>query len=206
MNELKIIFVGIIEENHHTMNTLKGLLTSFDYVFLYSNAKNNIFYLYKNETIIVVNKMKANELQFFEEYGIEFNFLIVNNIDFKSDGKTLFRNQFKKCQYYIINSDGNNLSMLTKELLDGIVITYGFNSKATMTISSNVIEQNMEASLCLQRDILTLSGERIVPFEFIVEIGSHDKDYIYSVLAVSIFTLLLGENIHFKNNLKIELQ
>ncbi|MDR7870406.1 MAG: hypothetical protein RIN55_06090 [Tissierellaceae bacterium] len=204
MNNKNTIFIGIIEEKQYTINLLKKLLMIFNYQLDYSNTKNNIFLLNKNEINLVLITMKTSEIEFFQNFGIEFHFLVVNIFDYEFNKKEIFKYQFKDCNYYIINSDEDNLSsILPLDPLNGIVITYGFNSKATMTISSYIIEQVMEASLCLQRDIVTLYGERISPFEFIIEINSKNKDHIYSVLAVSILAILLGEKLQFKNNLKI---
>lgn len=203
MNKKKAIFIGIIDEKQYTMDLLKQQLMAFNYNLIYSNAKNNLMFLNKDDDIFVISNIGPDEVDYLEDFGIEFDFMIINIIDSKLNEKVRFTHQFKECDYYIINSDEDNLSILTLEPLDGIVITYGFNSKATMTLSSYSVDQDMEASLCLQRDILTLSGNRIVPFEFIVEINSKNKDYIYSVLASSILALLLGEEIQYKNNLKI---
>ena len=203
MGNKNTIFIGIIEEKQYTINLLKELLITFDYQLIYSNTKNNIIFYSKDSTILVVTSMKLDEIEAFASYGVDFNLLIVNTIDYEFNKKDIFKYQFTKCDYYIINSDGDNLSNLPLASLNGIVITYGFNSKATMTISSYMIEQAAEASLCLQRDILTLSGERVVPFEFILGINSKNKDHIYSVLSASILILLLDEKIQFKNNIKI---
>lgn len=203
MNNKNTIFIGIIEEKLYTIDLLKELLSNFEYQLIYANAKNNIVFLSKNELILVIFTIKPEEIEAFVNFGVQLNFLIVNIINYGLNNNGMFKYQFKDCDYYIINSDENNLSNLPLDPLDGIIITYGFNSKATMTISSYIIDQSMEASLCLQRDIITLSGDRLVPFEFIVEINSKNKDHIYSVMSVSILALVLDEKIQLKNNLKI---
>ena len=202
MNNKNTIFVGIIEREQPTIDLLKSLLITFDYQLSYCNTKENIMILNKDRINLVVISMKPDEVEVFQRIGVEFNFLIINIIN-QSKKENFLQNHFRQCDYYIINSDEDHISILSLESLDGLVITYGFNSKATMTISSYIIEQTTEASLCLQREIVTLSGERAVSFEFIVEINSKNKDHIYSVLASSILVLLLGEKIQFKNTLRI---
>lgn len=203
VNNKNIIFVGIIEERQSTVDFIKRLLITFDYQIKYTNSKGNIAILSNDRIDLVAISMNPKEVEGLDNFGLEFDFLIINIMDSTFHKDSLLKHQFRYCHHYIINTDGDNLNLLSLESLDGIVITYGFNSKATMTLSSYNIDQVMEASLCLQREIITLSGNRVSSFEFILEIDSKNKDDIYSVLAASIFSLVLDEKIQFKNNLKI---
>lgn len=202
MDKKKSIFIGIIEENKYTLGLLKSLLGSLGYLVTYSNEKGNVIILNKDKRDLIVITMDPIEISLLKEFGLEFNFLIINMMDYKFHKDSFVDYQFTKCDYYIINSDEDNLKILGLEPLDGIVITYGFNSKATMTISSYIIEETMEASLCLQREIISLDGERVVSSEFIAQIDSKNKDHIYSIMATSILALILGEEIQFNNVLK----
>ena len=203
VNNKNIIFVGIIEERQSTVDFIKKLLTTFDYEMNYANSKGNIVILNNDRINLVAISMSPDEVEELDRFGLEFDFLIINIMDSVFHKDSLLKHQFRDCHYYIINTDGDNLNLLSLESLDGIVITYGFNSKATMTISSHNIDLIMEASLCLQREIITLSGDRVSPFEFVLEIDSKNKDDIYSVLATSILSLVLDDKIQIKNNLKI---
>lgn len=202
MGKKNLIFIGIIEERPYTIDILKEMLKTFDYELIYSNTKNNVVFLYKENTIMIMISMKVRELEIFINYDIDFKFLIVNivNPNFSED---IFQYQFTHCDYYIVNSDRYILNNLSLDTLEGIFITYGFNKKATMTISSYVIEQIIEANLCLQRYIVSMPGDRIVPFEFIIAINSRNKDYIYSIMAASILVIILGEKIQYKSSLRI---
>ncbi len=203
LNNKKIIFVGIIEESMSTINCIKKMLINFEYQLNYSNSMGNIMILNKDNINLIVTSMKPMEAAEVESFGVEFDFLIINIIDSKLVKDAFLKTIFKHCDYYIINTDEDNLNILSIESLNGIIITYGFNSKTTMTISSYIIEQNMEASLCLQREIITLFGDRIDSFEFIVEINSANKDHVYSVLAASILCLVIGEKIQLDKTIII---
>ena len=203
MNNKKIIFVGIIEDRLSTVDFIKGLLITFEYQLIYSNATGNIMILSNDNINLIVISMKTVETAEIDSFGLEFDFLIINIIDSKFQKDTFLKTKFINCDYYIINTDEDNLNLLSLESLDGIIITYGFNSKATMTISSHIIDQTMEASLCLQREIITLSGDRVDSFEFIMEINSKNKDHIYSVLAASVLSLVIGEKIQLEKTIKI---
>lgn len=203
VNDKKIIFVGIIEENMSTINCIKELLINLKYQLNYSNSIGNLIILSNDNINLIVISMKPMEAAEIDSFGIQFDFLIINIIDSKLVKDTFLKTKFQNCDYYIINTDEDNLSILSIGSLDGIVITYGFNSKATMTISSYIIEQSIEVSLCLQREIVTLSGDRISSFEFIVEINSTNKDHVYSVLAASILSIVIGEKIQLEKTIRI---
>ena len=92
-----------------------------------------------------------------------------------------------------------------------IAINYGFNNKASLTISNYNIDENIEANLCLQRDIMPFYDEKIEPFEFVLEINLSDEKIIYPVLAAATLNLIIGNSIlnrkPFKNvsiNIKAE--
>jgi hypothetical protein len=198
-----ILLVGIIEKETYTIDIIRILLNSFDYLLSYTNERGNIIILSKGTRDLIVISMAPREAKDFKEIGLDFNFLVVNIIgkDFKTED--LLECEFRDCDYYILNSDEDNISFLAPDNLEGIVITYGFNSKATMTISSFSMEQGIEASLCLQREIVSLNGERVMSSEFIIEIDFKKKDYIYSALAAFILAMILGEDIQSKKTLQI---
>ena len=203
MDKRDILLVGIIEKEPYTIDIIRILLNSFDYLLSYTNERGNIIILSKGTRDLIVISMAPREAKDFKEIGLDFNFLVVNIIgkDFKTED--LLECEFRDCDYYIFNSDEDNISFLAPDNLEGIVITYGFNSKATMTISSFSMEQGIEASLCLQREIVSLNGERVMSSEFIIEIDFKKKDYIYSALAAFILAMILGEDIQSKKTLQI---
>ncbi|HBX48794.1 MAG TPA: UDP-N-acetylmuramyl peptide synthase, partial [Clostridiaceae bacterium] len=59
-------------------------------------------------------------------------------------------------------------------------ITYGLNSKSTVTASSIDDTDKLQFSYCLQRGIYTISNEIIKPFEKpFIESGSSDEILYY---------------------------
>lgn len=113
--------------------------------------------------------MQESSVLFIKEKSIEN----IKNIKFET---VIITREFKKvdllkkilqnCTYVIINSDiQNNLSLL--ENINATIITYGFNSKATITASSVNEEEIM---ICLQRTIENKNKEKIEPQEIKMEI------------------------------------
>ena len=93
-----------------------------------------------------------------------------------------------KSKYLILNGD------IKIKILEEIkvqkpikVITFGFNSKATITISSIKEEKII---VCLQRDIEKVDGNIIETQEKEIKIGKENCKKIYNKLAVFIIEQL----------------
>ena len=89
-----------------------------------------------------------------------------------------------KTKYLIINCD-IEIDMLKKIKLENPIktITYGFNSKATITISSVKDEKIL---VCLQRDIQKVDGKIIEAQEKIIYLNDSKSNKIYNELVVFI--------------------
>lgn len=84
----------------------------------------------------------------------------------------------------LVNTD-DTAAISTLQQQKAYVITYGFNSKATLTASS--VNEN-QMVLCLQRSIVDLDGREIEPQEFSVSLlGKYEPEIV--MLAVAIFIL-----------------
>lgn len=73
----------------------------------------------------------------------------------------ILKTMLKDTKYLIVNSDiESNLNILDN--LELTVITYGFNSKATITASSVTDDEML---ICVQRNIIDIKGKEIEPQE-----------------------------------------
>jgi len=98
----------------------------------------------------------------------------------------------------IVNIDYGDLV----HFLEGMkrqVVTYGFNSKASMTASSigDSISKN-DFLCCLQRTISTKNGTLVEPQEYRLSIERGNFD-AYSVLAASTFAIINGMDLNLIN-------
>ncbi len=203
MDIKSIFFVGIIEENE-----MRNILKITEELFLLSNYK----IIYKNKTNDVVGFSNGNNIfVIFDLISPNINEININGFyfdivvhSFTNVNESLLNNVvFNSCRICIINSDEDNWMSFVKGLNNSIVITYGFNSKSTLTISSHNIDQHIEANLYLQREITPLCGERIEPFEFSLDVYSNQKEYIYPVLAASTLNLVIGDGLLAKKSEEI---
>ena len=133
-------------------------------------------------------KLRESNVLFIKEKSIEN----IKNIKFET---IIILKQFKKQEilkkilenatYVIINSDiVENLNLL--ENIKATIITYGFNSKATITASSVGEEEIM---LCIQRTFKNKNGENIEEQEINILINENTN----CTMAVAALLLIYGK-------------
>lgn len=105
------------------------------------------------DKVILIHKDNINNMR-----NIKFEtILILNNNDEIFQKNEILKFIVSNTKYIIINSDmKNNLNLLNN--LNVNVITYGFNSKASITASSVTDE---EIILCIQRKLKIINGKII---------------------------------------------
>ena len=123
--------------------------------------------------------------------NIRFDTIIINE---NAEWIEIIKNNLIKTKYIILNSDLKiNLNFFKDVNLR--VITYGFNSKATITISSNT-EDSIQ--ICVQRNILN-KKHNIEQQE--ISLVKEDEVDIYDVMLL--IAILLIHNKEIINSLKL---
>lgn len=154
--------------------------------------------------ILTEHKNEVYLKKSLEEQGLETIFFLnektidnVRNIKFETfllgkrveEKQEIIRGIAQKASYFILNTDiKENLSILDN--LDLMLITYGYNQKATVTASS--VEEN-KMLICLQRNITNVYSHEIEPQEIILENYKESEDYAAMELA-SLLLLYKNEN------------
>lgn len=138
----------------------------------------------------ILEKLKLNEssVLFIKEKSIEN----IKNIQFETiilarefKRVEMLKKLLEKATYLIINSDlENNLNLIEK--LKATVVTYGFNTKATITASS-VSEDEM--MLCIQRNFQNKNKKKIEPQEIKVPICEN----VNCTMAETILLIIYGK-------------
>lgn len=143
----------------------------------------------KNKTVII---LKEDSIENFK--NIKFETIIIMSNDkttilnkSKLDEENFIKRIIDNAKYLVVNADEEiNLNLLQET--NGKVITYGFNSKSTITASS-VKEDSI--LLCVQRNIENLEGNNIELQEFnINKLNSKTPTNIVMGLATAL--LLYG--------------
>ncbi len=163
--------------------------------------------LSKAGTDVLVLKIKPSDVENAIPASIHFDVMIYND---KADDlkemdidcyKNLIRQMFSRLDEKgtaILNVDYNELI----QFLEGMkrhVVSYGFNSKASITASSTGDSMTDNVFLCcLQRTISARNGKLIEPQEYRINMGNNGFD-AYDILAATTFAVLNGVNINTPN-------
>ena len=114
--------------------------------------------------------------------------VICENIEKLLNNSKYLEEIIKKADYIIINSDIKENMDVFKNV-DTNIITFGFNEKSTITVSSVKKEKTM---VCIQRKINGVYNI-IEEQEFDLEIEKNNINKIYNVLAIYTILAIYGE-------------
>lgn len=163
-------FIGIVAKENDSNFIKKEIL---------KNQRLNKF------EIININSKSIENIK-----NIKFDVLVINEPieDILKSSKYL-ENIINKVNYIIVNSDIKNNLLFLKNLKANI-ITYGFNAKATITVSSIKEENTM---LCIQRNIETVDGKVIEEQETNIKINKNNLKKLYNVIIIFTIFRIYGE-------------
>lgn len=112
-----------------------------------------------------------------------------NEEDVKYNNSILLK-KLKAKSITIINAD-NEKDIKQIEGIKTCIITYGFNTKATIT-SSSIDDNSNSISICQQRALKTLKSKLVEPQEFILNIKKYNTQNIYNALVIASLCLIFG--------------
>lgn len=130
--------------------------------------------------IIEITKESIKNLK-----NIKFEEIIVlENINLKEEEYRYMNELISKTEYLILNED-IEIDILKKIEIEKPIklITFGFNSKSTITVSSIRDEKII---VCIQRDIEKLNGEIIEKQEKEMRVNDENSKKVYKNLSVFI--------------------
>lgn len=153
----------------------------------------------KNESYIeeiLSKKLKGRTVLIFTKENIENlknitfeTILILSNNEEVLCKREIVKNFIKKASYLVINSDEEiNLDLL--ENIDLSIITVGFNSKSSITVSSVRDEGIL---LCVQRNMKLITGNKIEPQEISIR-KVEQKLPTNIMMGIATILLLYGIN------------
>ena len=131
------------------------------------------------KNIVIITKHTIENIK-----NVKFDIIII--FDQIEDGDIL-KKVLDSSKYLIINTDFKENVKLLNMAEDQYVITFGFNSRETITIISN---ENDEIILDLQREIENLNKEKIESQEIKLE-NNFNKNRIYEEISMKILTFLV---------------
>lgn len=181
----------------------KNILLTTDSNIINSSIEECLYCRNKNEIQWMVMEVSSEGLKENKVNEIEFDTAIFTNIsndhldyhksfeDYFSSKKSLFQG-LKKNTRAIINGDDPWSLKLLEGKKDIYVITYGLNSKSTITASSIDIGEKIRFNYCIQRSLDTYQKNKIEVQEFPIEMNLLGYHNIYNALA-AITTAIIYE-------------
>lgn len=148
------------------------------FIGIITNQKNERYV--KNE-LSQENILFINDKTIANMKNIKFDAIVIDN---KINNRNNLRKILSNTKYVILNSD-IEIDLEVIKGLDTTIITYGFNSKSTFTVSS-LTENNI--IICLQRIIFNKKGYMIEPQEYQIENQINIEKY--TLIAISILDIL----------------
>ncbi len=165
-----------------------------------TRIKEYIRELKKNNVDLLLLKTELADIDRFLSDEMQFDILIYtdkteNNMDLE---KTDYTNKLERVfslmaekSVAIVNVDDGELIRLLQGMKHRF-ITYGFNTKASVTTSSIGDSMSKEGFICcLQRSIPTRGGEIIEPQEYKLNLDAGEFDS-HNVLAAASFAIVNG--------------
>lgn len=186
------LYIKINEKSYHTNLTTPDPEQIFYYMSL----------MEKENVQVVVMEVSSHALESYRVHSIEFDIAVHTNIerDHLNHHKTMENYILSKKRLFdylpsgkigVINLDDEHGLKLLDNNEEILVITYGLNTKSTITASSIDLDFNVAFTYCLQRGLTTLSGLEIEPFEYPISTNLLGKHNMYNSLAAITCCLLL---------------
>lgn len=193
----KTLIIGLIEESteKNTFDLLKKMFTDLGYNMTSKNKYNSFFILNKGYNNIFLIDIKSKVLDAILEFGIDFDIIIHTSLNNGGYLNCKLREIVSRAKYMIINSDEEKWTDLLNDNITTIIITYGFNNKATINLSSFNKQDIVEANICVQREIQTIDKTLVEPFELPIKIDTKEKVNIYSILSIIACGLVMGTDL-----------
>lgn len=153
-------FIGIISDNKiHNLIKKKNVLSEIGKIIEIKESNIENMKHIKFETVLIAKKVKYSEA---------------------------LKDILKNTKYLIINAD-LKIDFHLLEELKLTVITYGFNPKATVTISSTIGEKIL---ICIQRNICSIKNNIIEPQEIYVYLEEEKDVNISEIIAISAIEII----------------
>lgn len=164
-----MLFIGIIADKKNEAEIENMLQDKF--------KEKNI-----NVEVISINDKNIENIK-----NVKFNTIIINGINNVFKYEDLLNKIIEKAQYLVINSDIEEILKCIVNI-ETTVISYGFNSKATITASSVSDEEML---ICVQREFENIDNRKIDLQEINFN-NKHKNEYIS--LGIATICLLYGIN------------
>lgn len=159
------------------------------FIGIISESKNETYINRRlNSKLSSKNIININEKNIENIKNVTFETILINGKNTKILSKlNILKNMIAKAKYLIINADVEN-NLLVLDNINANVITFGFNSKSTITASS-VKDENI--LICIQRTIENINKEEIEPQELIIDVDTTSVS-VHTAMGITALLIIYG--------------
>ena len=190
-----LIIIGALDsKNENIMYYItKDMFVEIGYEVVYD--KEDLSILGYGKSLIVIVRLNPDVIDYIYKLGLDIHILLHKNVDMGEYENSHIGDVIKKAKYIVMNIDDKESKRILSDDIDGLVITYGINRKATLTASSFNFSNNSKFNLCLQREYRNLWGGIIEPMELPITLNLIGKSNMYYGLGAIACGLTCGIDI-----------
>lgn len=195
MSNKKLATIGVLgsEGNNTTYYIIKEILVNSGYSYLYNS--NTVSILTNGNDFLIIFELTPILAQKIMDLNLITDIIILTSLNQKDYRNPSIKRLVKNTKYLIVNIDEEESVNILSDDIEGLIVTYGQNKKATVTTSSLVLDNNIKFNLCLQRECPSLKGRTIEPLEIPVTMNLIGVSNLYHGLAAIAFGIIYGIDI-----------
>lgn len=189
-----LVFLVLKQNGHNVILINDVFVKTNEHIIEYKTISDDIIKKNlmneKNIDYIILDNLQVEKSSYFMD-KIKIDVLIDDGVcdkdqtynDFCAVKRSLLTN-LKTNGVCIINSDNKLLDNYFDRLQDKIIITYGLETKSTITASSLDIDETVSFNCCIQRGLTTFEGNEIEQMEFPIKVRYYDEFNVSDFLAL----------------------
>ncbi|NLJ78825.1 MAG: hypothetical protein GX329_05640 [Tissierellia bacterium] len=194
MNQILTVIGALDSENDNIIyDIIKEMFIKIGYRIIYE--KQMISLLIYGKSLILMIRLTPDMIDHIYGLGLDIDILLHKSIDTAEYANSHISDMIGNTKYIIMNIDDKEAKYILSDDIDGLVISYGINPKATITASSFDFSNNSRFNLCLQREYRNLHGDKIEPMELPIVLNLMGKSNIYYGLGAIACGLTCGIDI-----------
>lgn len=164
MIDKNFISIGILCSKRDNLihNLINRIFTRSGYKLVYNNGIKILSF--KDKSVLIM-ELSPKTIKNAHDLGLSFDIIIQNMLNKEDYENPLIKEMVAKAKHIILNIDDENSTKILERDIEGLIITYGINKKATITASSLSDINKIEFNICLQREYEAIDGQKIEPME-----------------------------------------
>ncbi|NLJ98120.1 MAG: hypothetical protein GX320_02480 [Tissierellia bacterium] len=196
MTQQSLTTIGVLGSKNDNIiyHIIKEMFIKSNYDVIYDNKRISI--LANKQTLILIVELTPQTINHVYNLGLDIHILVHKSIEIADYENSFVKTIASKAKYIIMNIDDEESRCILDDNIDGLILTYGINQKATLTASSFNFSSNSQFNLCLQREYKNLEDVNIEPMELPVTLNLIGKSNMYYGLGAIACGLTCGIDIN----------